>query len=269
MDEKHQDIREKKQKASELWVPSSFNTDEAFGTNGRKLAGRGARKKGRVKWGFANKAVWDWFLLLSQVLGAIAIPFVILVVGLYFTQQNTQQQVQFAADQQQETTLQTYLDDMSNLLLNNKLLESKPGDEIRQVARERTLTTLRRLHEGRNRIVLQFLQVAHLIGIQDAVINLSNADLSNDDLSGATLSGADLSNDDLSGADLSGATLSNALLIDDTLSYAIFTGAHLTDAHLTGAELGDNTLSIINMSGPLAIQNHPTSAYRTFTTQSG
>ena len=65
------------------------------------------------------------------------------------------------------------------------------------MARVQTLTTLRSLDAGRNKIVLQFLQEAHLIGTQDAVINLSNADLSKDDLSGA----------DLSGTDLNGATL--------------------------------------------------------------
>jgi arabinogalactan oligomer / maltooligosaccharide transport system substrate-binding protein len=240
MGENLQNDRGKKQQAGAI-KPSSFNGD------------KGASKKGSFNWGHTNKAVWDWVLLLSQVLGAIAIPFVILVVGLYFTGQNTQQQaqlserqhqtdLQIAAGQQQETTLKAYLDDMSNLLLSNNLLESQPGAEIRQVAKVQTLTTLRRLDAAHNRILLRFLQDAHLIGIQNAVINLSNADLSNDDLSGAALSGIDLSATTLNGAtlndaDLSGATLDHADLSGAFLNRADLSGAHLDDVILSGAHL--------------------------------
>lgn len=103
-------------------------------------------------------------MLLSQVLGAIAIPFVVTVLGLYLTQQITLQQarlsdaaskqqhqtdlqiaednrrndLKIADDQQRETTLKTYLDDMPDLLLNHNLRKSKPGDAVSQVARERT-----------------------------------------------------------------------------------------------------------------------------------
>lgn len=87
--------------------------------------------------------------------------------------------------QEQEATLKTYLDDMSDLLLNHNLRNSKPGDEVRQIARERTLTALRRLKADRNKIILQFLQDARLISMNNAVIDLSGADLSDAILSGA------------------------------------------------------------------------------------
>jgi hypothetical protein len=90
---------------------------------------------------------------------------------------------------QEETTLQTYIDNIQDLLLNHKLLQSKSTDDVAIIARVRTLTTLRSLKADRNRIVLRFLQDAHLIGIKDAVINLSGTDLS-----GVFLNGADLSN---------------------------------------------------------------------------
>ncbi|HEX6552099.1 MAG TPA: extracellular solute-binding protein [Ktedonobacteraceae bacterium] len=231
--------------------------------------GKKQQAKGGINWGHTDKAVWDWILLVSQALGAIAIPFVILVVGLYFTEQNTQQQaqlserqhqtdLQIAAGQQQETTLKAYLDDMSNLLLNNTLLESQPGAEIRQVAKEQTLTTLRRLDADHNRILLRFLRDAHLIGIQNAVINLSNADLSKDDLRrtdlsdtdliGADLSGADLSGADLSGAFLYGADLSGAHLSGVDLSEATLSGAHLSGVDLSGVDLSDAILNGANLS---------------------
>ena len=127
---------------------------------------------------------------------------------------------QNALDQQRATILQTYIDNMRDLLLNHNLTKSTPGDEVRQVARVQTLTTLRSLDADRNIIVLRFLQEAHLVGIQDAVINLSNADLSNDDLSGANLSGIDLNGATLTGADLNGANLSGATLYSANLDNA-------------------------------------------------
>jgi uncharacterized protein YjbI with pentapeptide repeats len=215
-----------------------------------------------------------------NLLGVFAIPFVVTVMGIYLSQQIGQQQSQvseqqhqadlqiaatryandqqLAKDQQQEATLQTYLGDMSGLLLNNKLLKSSPGDVLRQVARARTLTTLRKLDAGRNKIVLQFLQDARLIGIRDAIIDLSNADLSGADLSGADLSGIDLSGAKLSGAilndtmldhtvlnhaDLSNATLKGAILSDTFLNSAILTDADLSDADMGGADLSEANLS--------------------------
>jgi uncharacterized protein YjbI with pentapeptide repeats len=73
-----------------------------------------------------------------------------------------------------------------------------------QAAEEETITTLRRLDAQHNRTVVQFLQEGHLIGAQNPVIDLSNADLSNDDLSGAPLSDINLTNADLSHANLAG-----------------------------------------------------------------
>ena len=208
-----------------------------------------------------GKTFWDWL----QLVGILLIPLVIFLATMRFNQQqadlaNQQHQAdqQIANDQQREATLQTYLNDMSNLLLNNKLLKSKPGDVERQVARERTLTTLRRLKADRNRIVLQFLRDAHLIGIQDAVIDLSNADLSNDDLSGTDLSGVNLRNAILNGADLSsvhlngtilnGADLSGADLNGTIMGGVDLSGAHLNGAHLNGANLSNAALKDANLS---------------------
>ena len=155
---------------------------------------------------------------------------------------------------------------MQDLLLNHNLATSAPGAEVRQVARVQTLATLGSLDAGRNRIVLQFLQGAHLIGTQDSVIDLSNADLSKDDLSGADLSGADLSGATLSGAILSGANLYGANLIDADLIDADLSNANLSDAVLTGAFLGSAimnhaTLTDANLSGALMTGAHLNDAH--------
>lgn len=235
-----------------------------------------------------GKTLWDWLNLL----GVLAIPIVAGFGVAWFThaQQERDQQLAFlqakneqeAADKRaqiereladsnrQETALQEYLTRMSELLFEKNLRASKPGDEVRIVARAYTVTVLYTLDNSRKGRVLQFLSEANLInGSTDTVIiylekvhldgsdlkgiflhgvnlsraNLNNAQLHRAILTGATLElinlkGADLSNADLiradlSHADLSGSNLSNAILIGASLS-----GAILTDANLQGAELG-------------------------------
>jgi arabinogalactan oligomer / maltooligosaccharide transport system substrate-binding protein len=137
---------------------------------------------------------------------------------------------------------------MQSLLVDHGLATSTTsgtGGEVRQVARVQTLTTLRSLDNAAdNKIVLQFLQDAHLIGGMQAIINLSYADLSQDDLAGANLSGTDLNGATLTGAKLSGANLSNA-----SLSGANLTSADLDNTELRGGTLTNAVLKNANMNG--------------------
>jgi hypothetical protein len=264
MDENHQDKAESKLIATEdkLSIPSLPPKDQEKLDHSRKMQGKESNK-----WtGFSGKTAWDWLSLLLQMLGVIAIPLAIVIGTIYFSTQQNQTSMQIAEDQQREAILQTYLDRMSDLLLNHNLRKSNPRDEVSQIAREQTLTTLRRLGGPRNGIVLQFLQDAHLIGAKNAVIDLSGATLSDDDLSGTNLSGvtlssanlssADLSSThlrgaDLSGADLSGADLSGASLSSADLSGADLSGASLSSADLSGANLSGADLSGANLSGAI------------------
>jgi uncharacterized protein YjbI with pentapeptide repeats len=265
MDENHQDKTQSKSivaedirwilnKRSKLWVPQHIKQGKA---NTERI-------------GFSGKSVWDWLNLL----GVLAIPFVVTVMGLYFTQQITQQQarlsdaankqqhqtdlqlsqqqhqtdLQIANDQQQEATLQAYLDKMSDLLLHENLGESKPNDAVRSVARARTLTVLSRLDSIRKQVMLQFLHESNLINVNNPIVSLRYADLSNvdlryDDLRYADLSGVLLSLANLSFADLSGANLSGTDLISANLSKTNLSKANLSDyinlhdANLSGANL--------------------------------
>lgn len=179
-----------------------------------------------------GKKIWDWFSL-------IAVPLAVLAATIWFTAQ----QSHIADLQHQDDIVETYISDM-NGLLHQGLSASTSGDQIRQVAAEETVTTLQRLNAQHNVTVLQFLQNAQLIGPQDAVINLSGADLSHDDLAGADLSGAIMYGTNLTGADLSGATLTGASLSD-----AILTGADLSGVRLGGAILSSASLSNADLSG--------------------
>ena len=210
------------------------------------------------------RTLWDWLQLLI-------IPFVLAIGGYVFnltvsrneqknTQLHDQTEREIALDNQQEAALQTYIDKMSELLLDKKLRESKPDDELRNVARIRTLTMLYQLNARRTNYMLAFLRESGLVtGDTDTnIITFSNADLrtinlhgvelynidlNRADLNKADLNKANLSRANLSGANLSGANLAGALLTKATLSRANLYKANLYQAYLTEADLTKATLS--------------------------
>ncbi len=202
------------------------------------------------------------------------------------TEQRAQTELEIAADNQREAALQDYIDKMSELLLKEGLRESQPEDEVRKIARVRTLTVLQRLDEIRKRSLLQFLYESNLIDKDNAIIDASGVDLDfvrlfkpkededfprrfGDNLSGANLHKADLYRADLRRADLrqsnlSGADLRRADLRRANLSEADFRGADLRGvslcdyllieanregANLQEADLSDAELSRADLSG--------------------
>jgi hypothetical protein len=217
------------------------------------------------KWtGFLGKTLWDWMKLLL-------VPAMLALGGLLITQmerisasrgqrlqeesmamereiarqqgENAQQQLHLSLQRQQDEQLQTYLDRMTQLLVDRDmpLRQSKEGDEVRMLARAWTLTMLGLLKDNaaRKSVPLQFLQAAGLIVRGQPVVSLAGADLSLADLSGAQLDNADLSSTDLRGArlhdaDLSGADLSSAYL-GGTWSRPL-SNADLRGANLSGVE---------------------------------
>jgi uncharacterized protein YjbI with pentapeptide repeats len=233
--------------------------------------------------GVRDKTLWDWIGLVGTVL----IPILLAIVG----QQLSTQQARIADDRARETTLQNYFDKMTELLLENDLRTSTPGSEVQDIARARTVTTLRQLDKARRNILLRFLSQTGLIGGEEAHVRLlSRADLREADLSGAflyradlseaTLSEADLSEADLSGADLrradlggailrraelseadlSLADLSGAILREASLMRANLRGASLIKVNLSGAKLSGAKLSLADLSGAILSKAHLTQA---------
>src|SRR5713226_8429564 len=184
---------------------------------------------------------WDWLQLL-------VIPFVLAVgsyLFIYTASRNGQKAMQLrnqterdiALDNQHETALQDYIDKLSELLLHEKLRESAPEDEVRKIARVRTLTVLPRLDKERKRSVLQFLHESGLIDKDKRIIDLRGADLSGANLDEANLGGAYLRGAILRGAILRGANLSGANLHEANLDEAYLGEANLGGANLSGANL--------------------------------
>jgi len=184
-----------------------------------------------------GKTLWDWMALLI-------IPTVLALGAIWFNWQERRAERQITSDQSSETALQAYLDAVTELLLDKDLRESNPDDEIRSIARARTLTVLRKLDKERKGILLRFLHESDLIsGKARNVVALHEADLNGADLSFAKLEGTNLSKADLHGADMVSAKLSGANLSEAILSGADLTAIDLVKANLVHAYLSDTILN--------------------------
>jgi multidrug efflux pump subunit AcrA (membrane-fusion protein) len=195
------------------------------------------KKEGRKPWTlreFGGQTVWDWLHLLS----ALAIPVVLAAAGLWFTAQQDQRQQEIegqrakqaqkiedqraaaerelAEQRAQDEALQAYLDQMSQLMLERKLLEAEPGDPVHTLAQARTSTAILRLDAQHNESVTHFLIDSRLAVSGETSARL----LSEMALSEASLSSAQLAYADLSDADLTRANLSRAYLFHANLSDA-------------------------------------------------
>src|SRR5919112_3038146 len=143
---------------------------------------------------------------------------------------------ELAEQRAQDEALQAYLDQMSQLMLERKLLEAQPGDPVHTLAQARTSTVILRLDAEHNESVTRFLINSGLAESSEASARL----LREIALSHATLSDAYLPDADLSDADLSGADLSNALLDNADLRFAKLPSADLSGANLQEANLAAN-----------------------------
>ncbi|HYU76097.1 MAG TPA: pentapeptide repeat-containing protein [Ktedonobacteraceae bacterium] len=205
--------------------------------------------------GFLTKTLWDWLQLLI-------IPVVLAVAGFWLnqiqksreekiTERRAKSEQETTLNNQREAALQGYIDTMSELLLEKHLGELTPEgkvkpeyEEVRKIARVRTLTVLQQLDAIRKFSVLLFLHESRLIDKGDKCIvtldiaNLQRADLQGIHLENAQLCGAKLQEANLSGADLSGADLK-----DVNLQRANLTGVDLREAYLKGVDLGGADLS--------------------------
>src|ERR671921_2643637 len=139
-----------------------MNTDREFSEQQTKQS----------RWGFRGMTVRDWLDLLI-------VPLALVVIGFLFSvQQDARQQRiedqraqqaqkienqraeaerELAEQRAQDEALQAYLDQMSQLMLERKLLEAEPGDPVHTLAQARTPTVILRLDAEHNESVTLFL----------------------------------------------------------------------------------------------------------------
>ena len=212
----------------------------------------------RVEWtGFSDftapdgsfqrgKTLWDWMELLI-------VPAALAFGASILARSDRTGERELAIDQQREEALQTYFDRMTALLLEADLSDSDEDSGIRNLARSRTLATLRGLNGYRKGVVIRFLYEVGLIDGDGSIISLNRADLSSADLFGlylrranfhavdldkANLSYAHLTQADLSGSKITNADLENADLIEAQMEYALLQKSDLFHANLSRARLG-------------------------------
>jgi Pentapeptide repeats (8 copies) len=211
------------------------------------------------------KTLWDWLQLL--IVPAILVAVTFMWSASQTRSDNKREDRRIGADRaaaeeaRQDATLQSYLGEMSGLMLDKKLLTSHQGSAVRAVARTVTLTALRRLGGERKSQVVRFLHEAGLLEPAapgsgpsgpgcggGAPVRLAGADLRGADFGDAVLEGTDLTEADLAGANLPGAYLVRANLLCTDLSRAQLAGAFLMDADFTFANLTGANLTGANLT---------------------
>lgn len=218
-----------------------------------------------------KKSGWDKAAVIVQALGGLAI--FVSLAGLFIgVRQFNDQQKMNAHDlvnQQEQTTLDTYLNDMSALVINSGLTTSSSDSPIAAIASARTATALRNLDGPRKGILVRFLWEAGLIIGPKPILDLYQMNLDGAVFQRANLYRAYLSPLSLIGANfyhaqLQGAYLSDSVLIQSNLeqadlacwsrkvctdlSGAYLMRADLTDADLRGANLMGADLDGANLS---------------------
>jgi uncharacterized protein YjbI with pentapeptide repeats len=210
--------------------------------------------------GFGDKTAWDWMQLLIVPV-VLAVGALLFNLSLNARQLETEERcaaAQIEAEDQraQEERLQTYLEQMGTLLIDEGLLDSEEDDEARYLARARTLAVLRRADDSQKRSVVEFLGESGLAGIgpprngDEPVVSLADANLAGADLALLDyLWGADLTEADLSDAFMMRIDLDSASLARAQLDRADLTDAHLPRADLTDADLPNANLQLADLRG--------------------
>jgi hypothetical protein len=203
--------------------------------------------------GFGEKTYWDWMELLI-------IP-IVLAIGAWWlnksekeaereiAEKNREEDRAIADERRHQATLEAYLDRMTELLLKEGLRESQEDDEVRSIARTRTLAVLRSLDGKRKGHVIQFLYESGLIGPKPAVVWLARADLHGTELERVTLIDADLGGTDLHRANMRGALLCKSCFIEADMYGALLKGADLRSCDFSGANLAGADLREAGLEG--------------------
>jgi uncharacterized protein YjbI with pentapeptide repeats len=202
------------------------------------------------------KTLWDWLYL-------IIIPLVLAMGAWILSSVDKDAEKRNEADRQNQDTLNSLLDDLSDLLLVQHLRTSDPDAEVRSIARSYARSAFRQLDPNRKAEALQFLHEARLIETSPT-INLNGANLKRIFLKNAVLSGAEIlgayfdnsclrkaniSNANFCGSNFNGADFRGAILENTDLSFTFLIGANFKNCDLTKTNLTGAILIKANLSG--------------------
>ncbi len=207
-----------------------------------------------VTWtGFQTKTLWDWMDLLIiplvLALGAIFLNRSERAVEREIAEKRAELERENAKDRQREAALQSYISQMSGLLID-KQLKTTDVKEVRDIAKTLTVSVMRWMDKNRNDLIFQFLLEANLITDENSILNKANLEgidlqglylhgvhLQNANLQKSNLGKARLGSSNLSGAKLIGVNLNGANLMSSILKGASLVSAKLQSAYLYEADL--------------------------------
>jgi hypothetical protein len=200
------------------------------------------------------KTLWDWLQL-------VAVPLALAILALLFNgwqsgreakreESRAAREREIAREGRLDAVLQTYITQLSRLMLEDKLRSSREGSDVRVAARTLTLAAVRRLDGARKGEVVRYLADSRLIegrshrrggailtGQRPPKLQLSDADLRGADLRGASLFALSLSGADLRGARFDGADLLDVDLTSTRMQGSSFRGASFGDVDFARARL--------------------------------
>ena len=182
-----------------------------------------------------KRSGFEWLQLIiafiaavGTVVGAILIPFVITRATFSFTESQNELQRDLERQRTENEALQSYLDQMSQLMLEKNLPDSEEGSPERVLAHARTLTVLESLDDSRRKwSVLRFLHQSELILNKKPVVRLASADLTEINFNVNLGTTANLPNVNFDGAYLRGSQLKEA-----NLAHAYMRHTKLAEAQL-------------------------------------
>lgn len=210
------------------------------------------------------KTAWDFVQLLI-------IPLALAGIALGFDNWQSERDARreqardaraaFAAQEiRRDEILESYLSQMSALVLDRRLLRSREGSAVRAVARTLTLTSLRRLDGPRKAEVVGYLMDARLLRrsrrLETPIVDLAGADLRKAVLNRTQITGV------FDGADLRGARFDQTGFVQASLRDAVMNGASFSDAYfidvdMTGARLESAVLdgvgTLVNAGGAVRL----------------
>ncbi len=183
--------------------------------------------------GVRERSVWDW-IAIGLVGAAVA------YVGWLFAQRQKEYEKIVTSEHEQDAAITAYLEQMSNLMIDQKLGKDRDDElqeHVRKVAQARTIAVLLGLDSKHKIRPLKLVYELGLLKKPTPVLTLNNAGLDGAYLSELTLHDACLNGADLRRTDLHGADLQ-----DCNLSLADLRGANLSRADLSRVDLRDANL---------------------------
>jgi hypothetical protein len=178
-----------------------------------------------------SRTLWDWLDLLI-------VPIFLALGAWLLSAADKESELKLELDRQNQSVLIFFMDNLSKLLLEGRLRESKPGTEVRSIARTYALAAFRVLDNRRKAEALQFLFEAGLIS-DNPIISLN----------GANLRGVILDKAALVEAEIRGAYFQNARFKDANLSKTNFCASDFSNANLSNLDLTKANLDCADLNG--------------------